>query len=214
MKTALIVFQLAAATVTAPGQIDSVCRGFCATLAVQDGAVRLVDLMPPTRNLVVGNYIRADQHLVPATEAPVRDLRSPRGWRVIVSAFLDHEDVAVRLRLRFFDPSGALREQGDLLSALVSAQIGTLFDGDEIFGVTSMEEHAYNDQLEIWLLPESGKPRLLLELPGSFRAIVGSALGVTVERETYDGVNAETKGRVQEFWAWDPKTKALIRRGR
>jgi hypothetical protein len=212
----LIVFQLAAASVTVPGQIDRVCQptGYCDVLVVQDDVVKLIAPEPLPKNLVVGNYIRADQSLVPRREAPIRDLRSRRGWRVVVSASLDHDEGSIRLHLRFFAPNGALRATDELLSELVSTEIGTLFGGtDEIFAVDSNEEHAYNDQTEIWFLPETGKPRVLLEFPGGFRkptaTTPGTAPGIIVDRQTYDGVNAETKGTVQEFYVWDPKAKSL-----
>jgi hypothetical protein len=154
------------------------------------------------------------QHFVPRREAPIRDLRSERGWRVIISASLDSDEGLVRLHLRFFAPSGALRATDELLSALVSTEIGTLFGGrDEIFAVDSTEEHSYNDQTAIWFLPQTGKPRVLLEFPGGFRTPTattpGPVPGIIVYRQTYDGVNAETKGSVQEFYVWDPKAKSL-----
>jgi hypothetical protein len=186
-------------------------------LAVQDGAVKFIDQMPPGSSLKVGDYVSADQPLVPLTEAPIRDLHSRRGWRVVVSASLDHDELVVRLRLRFFSPGGELAQEGELLSALVSAQIGAPFGGsDEIFAVTSIEKHSYNDQSEIWLLPEHGKPRLLLGLDGSFRTMNGTTPGalpgVAVDRQTYDGVHSETKGTVAEFYVWDAKAKSLTLR--
>jgi hypothetical protein len=129
MKTAHIVFQLAAASVIVPGQIDHECRTFCTMLAVQDGAVKFIDQTPPGSSLNVGDYVSADQPLIPLTEAPIRDLHSRRGWRVVVSASLDHDELVVRLRLRFFSPGGELAQEGELLSALVSAQIGAPFGG-------------------------------------------------------------------------------------
>ena len=102
MKTAHIVFQLAAASVIVPGQIDHECRTFCTMLAVQDGAVKFIDQTPPGSSLNVGDYVSADQPLIPLTEAPIRDLHSRRGWRVVVSASLDHDELVVRLRLVFF----------------------------------------------------------------------------------------------------------------
>lgn len=217
MRTASVIFQVVAAAAVVPGQIDRECRAFCATLAVQDGVVRFIDSMPPTANLEVGRLVGADQRLVPRTEAPIRDLRSPRGWHVVIGASLDHEELVVRLRLHFFSPDGALKEEGELLSALVSTEIGTLFGGtDEILAVTSVEKHSYNDQSEIWLLPEDGKPKLVLALDGSFRTVAGNPSsvmrGITVERQIYDGVHAETKGTVQEFYVWDPKAKSLTLR--
>lgn len=42
---------------------------------------------------------------------------------------------------------------------------------DEILAVTSNEEHAYNAQTEIWLLPEQGNPKVLLQIQGYFAGL-------------------------------------------
>jgi hypothetical protein len=217
MKTLLISFQLVAAAASIPGQIDSVCRTYCQALAVQSGIVRSVDLVPPTRTLAIGRYAQAARRLVPPIEAPIRDMTSAHGWRIIVSAFLDHDEGEAKLRLRFFDPSGSLRITQDLLSALEHIEIGRRFGGtDEIFAITSDEEHAYNVQTEIWFLPQRENPKRLLRIRGFLEGFssgdAGKSPGVTIARETYDGVHAETKGTVQEFYAWDRQTKSLIHR--
>jgi len=222
MKMLLIACQVVAAAATVPGQIDRACfhgylQDFCQSLALQQGLVRFVELDPALpRNLVIGPYVAQDQPLVPKTEAPIRDLRSPRGWHVVVSALLIHrkEVINPRLRVRCFDPQGRLRATHDVLSRLDRAEIGSLFGRhDEIFALTSEEEHSYNDQTEIWFLPERGIPRLLLSIPGAFENFTsgagGRVPGLTIARETYDGIHAETKGTVHEFYAWDRERKVL-----
>jgi hypothetical protein len=198
-----------------PGQRDAVCRAYCHVLAVQNGLVRYIDQAPHVpRNLLMGHYVREDQPLVPETEAPIRDLRTHRGWRVVVSAFLDHDDDGIGLRLRFFAPDGKLRETDDVLMGLEEVQIGSLFGGtDEIFAITSNEEHAYNAETRIWFLPESGSPAPLLSFRGELRGFTDSARGktpgVAIARQMYDGVHAETKGTVQEIYLWKPETRDL-----
>jgi hypothetical protein len=215
MSVLLISFQILAATATVPGQIDSICRAHCEVLAVQDGKVKFIDRWPPTRNLDLGKYAPAAQRLVPRTEAPVLDLRSPRGWRVVASVYLDHDEDEILMHLRFFGPDERLRLTGGVLFTLEQADIGNLLGGsDEIFAITSNEEHAYNSQTEIWLLPERGDPKPLLQFPGVFQDFSGQAAGsvpgVTIARQTYDGVHAETKGTVEEFYTWDRDRKTLI----
>jgi hypothetical protein len=217
MILALVIFQVAAAPGVAPGQVDSICRSRCEILAVQAGSVRFIDQWPPARNLNLGKYALEAQGLVPRTEAPVLDLRSHRGWRVVASVYLDHEEDEVLGRLRFFGPDGRLRATTGVLFAFEHAEIGTLFGGsDEVVAITSNEEHAYNAQTEIWLLPENGGPKLLAEVQGTFGKFHGSAPGeapgVTVARQTYDGVHSETKGMVEEFYAWNAETKSLTLR--
>jgi hypothetical protein len=66
---------------------------------------------------------------------------------------------------------------------------------------------------EIWFLPKSGEPKLLLSIAGTYRKsnviASGKIRGITVERQTYDGVHSETKGTVPEFYIWDRDTKSL-----
>ncbi len=213
MIATIALFQILAAPAAVPGEIDRAClNGYCNILAVQNGRVRLLDSM---RNLIIGHYVEPDQHLVPQTEAPVRDLRSKRGWRIVVSAFLDHgEESEAGLRARFFAPDGTLTSTDEFLMDLEDAEIGYLFGGsDEIVAVTSYEEHVYNVQTDIWLLPKHGNPTQLIEIVGTLGMIVKAGAkatpGVWIRRQTYDGVHAETKGWVNEFWIWAPRKKSL-----
>lgn len=220
MKRALIIFTLVAAPAAVQRQVDQVCRGYCSILAIQRGAVRFTEQGPRApRNLILGRYLLTAQSLVPSTEAPIRDFRSRDGWRIVASAFLRHDaenEGVPGLRLRFFDPKGVARLTDDVLMSLIHADIGRLFGGpDEIFAVTSNEEHAYNTQTEIWFLPASGPPKLLLTIAGGIQAFSkGSAEalpGVRIARQIYDGVHAESKGTIREFYTWDRATKSLIR---
>ena len=123
------------------------------------------------------------------------------------------------MNLRFFGPGGSLQASAQVLSSVEQTSIGRLLGGsDEIFAITSYEEHAYNTQTEIWLLPEHGEPRVLLETVGVHKAFSGQATGkppgVVIARQTYDGVHAETKGTLDEFWAWDSQAKSLALRAK
>ena len=214
MMTTIVILQLLAAPLIVPGQIDSICGAHCEILAVQEGRVRFIDQRPPTRSVDLGKYIPTAQPLVPRTEAPVRDLRSQSGWRVVTSVYLDHGEDAILTHIRFFGPDGTLRGTDDVLSLVEQAKIGTLFDGsDQIFAVTSNEEHAYNVQTKMWFLPSTGGPKLLATIPGTFQQFAdgagGKVAGVTVKRQTYDGVHADTKGTVDQFYVWDRSTKTL-----
>lgn len=214
MITVLAMIPLLAAAAALPGQIDSICREHCDALAVQDGKVRFIDQWPPARTLDLGKYQPAAQALVPRTEAPILDLHSPRGWHIIVSVYLDHEEDEPETHVRFFSPDGMLRATQNVLLSVEGTELGKLFgDSDEVFAIASWEEHAYNVQSKIWLLPAVGAPTLLLDIPGVFQRFLsgaqGNAAGVTVARQTYDGVHADTKGALEEFYAWNPTTKSL-----
>ena len=170
-----------------------------------------------SRGIDLGGYVPAAQALVPRTEAPVRDLQTPRGWRVVASVYLDHKAMGARAHICFFAPGGALRWTQEVMEWIEQTEIGTLFgDPDEIFAVTSNEEHAYNVQTQIWLLPRAGKPKLLLAAPGVFQHFTdgapGNAAGVMLALQTYDGVHADTKRSVEQFYAWDPSAQNLTPR--
>ena len=136
---------------------------------------------------------------------------------MVASVYLDHKEMGAMTHIRFFAPDGALRWTQDVMEWIEQTEIGTLFgSSDEIFAVTSNEEHAYNVQTQIWLLPRAGKPKLLLAAPGVFQHFTdgapGNAAGVMLALQTYDGVHADTKRSVEQFYAWDPSAQNLTPR--
>lgn len=199
-------------------QVNQFCfkKDVCQSLVVRKREVHFVD---PTlnRDLVLGRYVSADQPLVPQSEAPIRELRSDLGWRIVLSAFLDHSEGRAKLRIRFFDPLGKLRGSSDAMMTLLDAKLGRLFGGtDEVLAFTSNEEHAYNVETEIWLLSEQGKPKLLVYVHGLLGEFVAASsehkAGVWIDRDTYDGVNASTKGRARELWEWNGNEQTLVQK--
>jgi len=216
MKLTLILCQLL--TTVVPGQIDRACfpDGSCQYLAVQEGTARFIDPSPPARNLTLGPYLSSEQEAVPRTEAPIR-VRSTSTWRVVLSAFLDHESGGTATRLRFFRIDGSQHGQYDGLFQLDNLVVGRLFGGnDEIAAVATVGEHSYDVKTALWLLPANGDPEQLAEVQGSLSRFVngngGSTPGVWINRETYDFEHAETKGHVPEFWEWDRTRKTLTLR--
>jgi len=212
MKTTVILIPLLTLS-AAVEQVDIVCRQYCSILEVKDGVVQLRDESSRApRRITIGRYVAEDQQFVPRTEAPTSDLRSLSGWRVVVSAVLDHQELGVRQRLRFFDSRGVLRLQYDALAVLEQQRIGRLFGGaDEVLAVTSNEEHAYNARTDIWFLPEQGDPKQVLSVVGVFQTFrkESDSPGVVLARQTYDGVDSKTKGFVREEYAWDAIAKVL-----
>jgi hypothetical protein len=202
MKASIILIPVVTLWAVA-GQVDVVCQHYCSVLEVRNGVVQFTDGF---RRINISRYVAEDQQLVPRTEAPTNDLRSQRGWRVVVSAVLDHQELREKLRLRFFDPSGVLRLQHDVLMVLEHQQIGRLFgSADEVVAITSNEEHAYNSRTDVWFLPKQGDPKHVLSVAGGFQALSDSreSPGLVVFRQTYDGVHSETKGFIREEYAWD-----------
>lgn len=218
MKKVLVSFIVLVSNAAVQTSIDSTCRVYCQNLIVQEGTVRLIDLTPPGRNLAIGQYLPAEQRFVPRTEAPVRYIQSGNQWRIVVSAFLHHDsdnEGEVGMRVRFIATDGRLRMTHDILMGLERCETGRLFGGiNEIFIVTSNEEHAYNVETEIWFLPQSGDPKRLLSVRGSVASLRdgsdGQAAGVVIAHQTYDGVHASTKGTVQQFYIWDHEKGLLI----
>jgi len=226
---AVVVLQLLAASAALAGEVDRFCRksfvpdavasreDICDILATDQDGVAYIQ--PGIRRLIIGKYVSAVQRLVPRTEAPIRDLRSPRGWHIVVSSFLYKEGEKAGLaglRVRFFGPDGKLRGIGEVLMVLEGDEVGHLFGGDDdIFVIQSNVEHSYNSMVNMWLLPERGTPQRLIDVNatlGEFSKIGGGARpGVWIRRQTYDGEHAETKGWADEFWVWDPTKKSLTR---
>jgi hypothetical protein len=215
MKRLFISLYLLAASAVFASEVDRVCRnGICEVLTVQDGVVRLVDSV---RTLDLGKQVPAAQTVVPRNEAPIRVLRSLNGWRILISAFLAHSgESEAGLRVRFFGADARLRTTDTVLIALEQVEIGRLFGSDDdILALQSNEEHSYNSTADIWLLPERGRPKRLIHANatiGNFIKNSGTRPGIWIRRQTYDGVSAETKGWVDEFWVWDAKNKSLALR--
>lgn len=209
--THLIAIFLLASPAIVPGQVDSICREKCEILAVQGSRVKFIDQWL-NRTVVLGRYALSAQGLVPQTEAPVRDIVSPRGWRIVISAYLDHAKDELHMHLRLFGPDRKLRETSSLLSVVEQVKVAGLAGGKgEVLAVASNEEHAYNAQTQMWLLPEQGSPKGLLDVQGDFAGFAGQNVvtGVKIARQTYDGVHSETKGTVPEFYTWNRETKSL-----
>jgi hypothetical protein len=198
-------------------EVDRICwksdvPDVCEVLEVAQGNVTYTG--PGTRRLVLGEYAGAAQRFVPRTEAPIRDLRSARGWHIVVSAVLQKEDLP-RLRIRFFGPDWSVRATKEALMMLEQVEIGRLFgETDEVLAFQSNEEHSYNSRTSVWLLPERGGPKELIEsnaVLGRFSKGSNTARpGVWISRQSYDGLHSDTKGWVDEFWAWDPARRSLI----
>lgn len=195
----------------APKVIDRICREKCLSLVIQSGNVNLVDQWL-NRTVTLGKYAPQARNLVPTTEAPVRSLASRLGWRIAASAWLDRQQDAPRTHLRFFASDGSLKATAAALASLESLQVAELpaHDG-ELLAIDSWEEHAYNAEAQIWLLPAHGSPASILAMPGNFAGFLGQdpVRGLRMLRQTYDGLHAATKGTIEEVYLWDPKTSSL-----
>jgi hypothetical protein len=203
-----------AAAVSLPGQVDSACfNGRCEFLTVRAGMVHFAALGPPARDFPIGRYVETARHLVPASEAPIWSGHSTGGLRVVVSAVLDHENGCSALRVRFLRRDGRSLAQDKMIAVPETVRMGHLFGGkDELFGITATEEHVYNVETVIWLLSgDVTAPKEILRTEGVLRTFIThpGKQGVWIDHETYNGVDARTKGWIRQFWVWDAKRKAL-----
>lgn len=217
-----IVLQAGPQTVQQERTLDRICwADDCTRLTVGAGHVFWLRPAPfgQSERIEIGSYERRGEDAVPAREAAIRDLRSAAGWRVVVSVFLhrDKENAGdAGLRVRFFDPHGSLRTEDTVMAFLQDVELGRPFGGtDEIFMISSWQEHVYNVETDVWYLPAEGKPRRILFDVGSFASFVNGPStvpkGIVILHQTYDGVDADTKGWLQQFYAWDPATRTLTR---
>jgi hypothetical protein len=192
-------------------------KGDCASLAVEGNSVIFRETsgyMPSPRNF--GRYIAADHALVPATEAPIRDVRTRGGWIVIATAALDdYAPDGPTIRIRLIDKAGRIAETfagGDnILDKLsVSSPFGA--ETNVVVAETS-GFHAYVVTVFVWLIAPDGPPKLLVKDTGGFSRFGGNKAnghaGLWIDHETYDFVHAETKGHRLEFWQWDDNERSL-----
>lgn len=198
-------------------EIDRRClQGDCVVLNIEGRQVVARRTGEFSGKRTVGTIAPDGRPFLPPTEAPLRFANSPGGWRVILAAFLpqDFDYNAPELRLRILDPRNGRQTVVDDYNVLGSFHIGPIFEtGNEFLQVSTSGPHAYITRTRVWLLPPDGSPNLLLDVPGTLIRIQtqtgAQPAGLWIDRETYDGVHAETKGRKREFWRWDASNKTL-----
>lgn len=209
-----LLFQAAHApqAVRPKGAIDAKCgKTECTYLVVQSGKV--IDLTPLPgsniqRRVVVGEYDSAAKSLVPPTEAPIRALATPTGWRLVVSASLDVEVGEAGLRIRVLAPDGrvAASDSGDELLTL--AKIGPLFAGsDQFAAVCQSAVHPWTDQCRIWWLRPDGTALKVFDFQGRILNFgAGPDPGIWTEQTTHLNDDPYRTLTTRDFWRWNPQT--------
>jgi len=199
-------------------EIDRRClQGHCVILSIENGRVLARRTGGTfTGQTVVGTFAPAGTRFVPPSEAPILHSTMRSGWHVTVSAYLPEEfDYdAPELRVRILAPLGRQETVSDEYNLLGSFHIGSIFNTDSQFlQVCTTGARAYFARSRVWLLGQSGSPELLLDVPGWLAGIEtpreGKPAGLWIDRDTYDGVNAETKGHKREFWIWEEGRKTF-----
>ena len=187
----------------------------CVVLTVEGGKVFAERTGEFAGKREVANYDSKGASLVPKTEAPIRFSKTPGGWTAVVTAYLPEEfDFdAPELRLYLFDPGGKRAAMDDNYSLLGSFDAGRILNTEDEFAlISSTGAHAYVVRTSAWFLPASGPPKHVLDVPGLLASTQESNAGppgLFIYRQTYDGIHAETKGEVKEFWIWNPDRKTF-----
>jgi hypothetical protein len=191
---------------------------FCATISVDDGNVMFresEDIVAPYK---VGPYIKEAHRLVPSNEAPFRDITAPNMWRVVATAYLNqYDDQGPLIRVRLFDRRGRLRKTySDGNHFLDDLRIGRLFGtSDIVLAIQTGGMRSYLQHTAIWLISEDDRVKQLVDVRGALESIqtkkqdLEHLPGVWIGVETFDGVNAETRGRQRRFFLWNQAQKTL-----
>jgi len=135
----------------------------CYTLLIDGGFVKSGFSDDPEKCTVDGPYLKEWQHLVDPTEAPVKELTSPRGWKIVVTLGFAGRTAGPIFYLYFFDNHGErqLKASGDLF--LEKSEIGVLFGTpDEFLVIDERGETGISHVTEAWLLPKQGRPERVL----------------------------------------------------
>jgi hypothetical protein len=123
----------------------------------------------PDQAILLGPYLREYRDLLPRNEAPVKEFKSAKGWRVVVTRGFEKEYrfAGPIFYAYFVDPHGRiqLRFAGDLF--LEDGRIGSLFGSPtELFVVTSRSEVGDSFVTAAWVLPSDGRPVKVMETSG------------------------------------------------
>jgi len=221
MRFLFLTLAFMAGTAQSAQQLDRKCfQSDCLTLAVEKGIVFGQHTGPQVGKLKIGEFDARGIGFVPTTEAPIQYSRTERGWVAVVAARVPKDFILwPELRLYLIDPAGHQRSQEDLYTLLHDFRVGRILNTrTELAEVSTVGDHSYVVRTLIWLLPEvNSRPKLLLHGEGLLNRIQpvtasGREPGFWIDRETYDGIHAETKGWKPEFWAWDEDHKILTLR--
>lgn len=208
---------LAAGPAEEPKVIAKQCREkgaeeACEYLVVDRGWVKTIARGGRGEPHVVGPYLREYQHLVADSEAPVKELTSPRDWRVVVTRGFDRVPRPMpTFFLYFFDSQGELKlkVRGDIF--LERIQVGFIFGTPtELLLVTERSETGISYSTEVWCLPQEGLPKRLLFEGGAVERIVPpspAGLGGLVIVYTEAGAARQQERTREGFWAWDEKSQ-------
>lgn len=221
----LIVCSLAIGAWTSAAQeIKRECSyGDCLSLAIRDGTVVAERTGAfSTGTLQIGKHDARGARLLPSSEVPVFYGKTQRGWVAVVAAYIPRDFLLwPELRLHIFDSEGQQRTVEDLYNSVgkpdhPNIRIGKIFNSNtELLQVSTDGEHAYVVRTLVWHLPtKNGSPVKLLDVLGLVDRVQQPTSrargGFWIQRQTYDGLHARTKGWKLEFWAWDEGTQKLI----
>lgn len=193
----------------------------CQLLVVDGKEIRLSYGDDPSKGAVVGPYLGALQPLVAPTEAPTQEIRSARGWRVIITRGFDtnHRMAGSIFYIYFVDPSGVVRKkaEGDLF--LEDFKIGDVFGIEqEVFLVTMRGETGISYTTSAWTLPVKSDPRELLSADGQVetirRADKGRPAAITLGCLAVAAVARADERWGSCIWEWRESKKVFVETSR
>ena len=177
----------------------------CVSLRIESGRVYVDNTGEFARTIHIGTYDISAKSDVPPTEAPILSKKTSNGWIAIVTASLPSkfDFNAPVLRVYILNRLHEKQLSFDSQMTLDSFRAGRLFNvTDEFVQISASGEHAYVVQTVVWHLPKNGSPKLMIDVPGLVAGINVVSRGIWIDRQTYDGIHAESKGHRRELWSW------------
>lgn len=196
--------------------VDKRCSGDdCVSLSIVGRRVFFEVHGGTAMNAEIGQHDLDAARSLPATEVGLQRANTPSGWSAVASAFLPQEfETEPGVRVRLMDPRGRVRTIGEGQMLLSFLRAGNLLgNGVELVLLGTTGSRAYVVETKAWHLSEGADPRLVLDcvgLPGSIQRAEGhQPAGIWLDIQTYDGINAVTKGLRRQFVKWDAQRMAF-----
>jgi len=223
LTTTLILWLTATVILSSQTVLDRVChpeipRAPCAELRIESGRV-IWDANAPSEGADKGPYLAHLHALLAPREAPVRELRSDRGWRVIQTwGFTEPRSGLRRYYLYFFSPQGKLELKHDGNMNLATIEMGRLFRTEtELLVTYGADSHTLSQTVDVWILPPQGAPKkaplegkILRSIePGTAELLPG----LWVENPILEGEWLRPVAWVPEFWEWVESEQRFRKRG-
>lgn len=167
-----------------------------------------------------GTYLERDQPLVPANEAPFKEIRDRDGWLAVATVGLSrgYDLFGASVRAYLYNSRGELQATVPADYAVDSWRLGRfLGTRAAFFQLSSSGPQGYSVNTIVYALHDDGKAVEALTVNGTVRRVQPQVPkeppGLWIDVPTYDGVNHNTKGWLSVFWRFDDKQGTFVRIG-